>query len=211
MHLGDVLSTCYDQEVAALRDIPPLPNLGYAGHAWEYIVSEAQVSTGTLRSALWLRSSPYFSVVPKDAYCPYCSLPVRNWAYHFQLLCPRALVATAAGFQAILQHLQLTGWTPTPISLWSARCVNSHGDSLEVILSTDSLLTAAPQRCLCCSWSGLIWVQGAGDARSTAPSLNDCRTLSVAYLDRFHRFVSQSDVVDTLLADTALIAPFPPW
>ena len=202
-----VLTKIYDAEIATLRSACSLPALGSAGGSWETIISQSLIPTVAVRSALWLRSSSSFKVSPTTAYCHFCGLHVAQWSFHFRSLCPRIVIATAAGFKAILYQLSILGWNSSTSFLWSAHCTSAGGEVLDVVMGTEYQLTSAAESSLCCSWSGLVWVQGSPTCEHPAMSQSQCTLVAEAYLKAFHRFVAQADILPALLDESAFVCP----
>jgi hypothetical protein len=205
------VTAAYDRAVSQLPGIPPLPVIGYGGHVWEALVTRTLIPTAVIRSALWLRSAAQFSVVPAGAYCPFCCLSVAHWASHFTDHCPRVLLATATAFITLLRTVQGFGWTFDLVTPWQACCTTAHGDTVPVQLGTDQQLQCAATGTLCCTWSGLVWLQGAVGDDSPALTLTQCQDLAVQYLQALHLWLHRDQALAALIDHPWYLTPGHDW
>ena len=209
-----VLSELCSLEMARPSSFLSISDMGYGGHVWETLVTENRVPSMTIRSAMWLRSATFFRSAVGGAFCPYCGLGVTDWMTHFTGECPRVVIATAAGFRALLRGMRALGWTPTVLSPWTARCQRDNSAPLEVAMGSEMTLFTAAAGTLCCSWSGLVWLQGSRGSENSIIPVQDLLGLTLAYLHVFQAFLERSDVVDAMVNDTTadLIDTVPlPW
>ena len=68
-------------------------------------------------------------------------------------------------------------------------------------MDSDLGLVGAAAGTLCCSWSGLVWLQGAHDEVKPSVTMQNSMTITISYLHSFHTYLNRSDVVDALVHD----------
>ena len=81
-------------------------------------------------------------------------------------------------------------------------------------MGSEMTLFTAAAGTLCCSWSGLVWLQGSRGSENSIIPVQDLLGLTLAYLHVFQAFLERSDVVDAMVNDTTadLIDTVPlPW
>ena len=60
---------------------------------------------------------------------------------------------------------------------------------------------------LCCSWSGLVWVQGSTQSVPGGITKAQCQLLSVTHLKELHRYITAPEVTDLLFGPSDAL----PW
>ena len=120
---------------------------------------------------------------------------------------PSVSIGSAAGLRALLLVLRSLDWEPQMLTLWESRCTHADGTTLHVVMGADSDVRWMTDGALCCSWSGLVWVQGSTQSVPGGITKAQCQLLSVTYLKELHRYITAPEVTDLLLGPSDAL----PW
>ena len=120
---------------------------------------------------------------------------------------PSVSIGSAAGLRALLLVLRSLDWEPQMLTLWESRCTHADGTALHVVMGADSDLRWMTDGALCCSWSGLVWVQGSTQSVPGGITKAQCQLLSVTHLKELHRYITAPEVTDLLFGPSDAL----PW
>ena len=124
---------------------------------------------------------------------------------------PRVTLATAVGFRAIGDRLEMLGWSLVYSTPWTARCRPPVGAEFVIQMGMDLQLASADRWILCCSWFGLVWLQHSVASPHPALSQSIYVSLAQAYIQSFHLSVVRPDLVSSLMEDTRAASSLLPY